>query len=64
MNRIVDPLGLQLADVLEQRLDLLWHENRGRLVEDQDLGAAVEHLDDLDPLALADLERLDRVRRD
>ena len=60
MNKIVDPLGLQLADVLEQRLDLLRHEHGGGLVEDQDLGAAVEHLDDLHALALADLQRLDQ----
>ena len=54
-------LGLQLAQVAEQLLDLLGHQHGGRLVEDQDPGAAEEHLDDLDPLTLADLERLDEL---
>ena len=61
MNRIVEPLAFSSRRLSEQCLDLLRHEHRGRLVEDQDLGTAVEHLDDLDPLALADLERLDQL---
>ena len=40
----------------EQLLDLLGSEDRGRLVHDQDPGAAVEHLEDLDPLLLADAQ--------
>ena len=47
--------------LLEQLLDLLRHEHRRRFVEDEDLGAAVQHLDDLDTLAFADLERLDQL---
>jgi len=55
------PAGLQLAQVAEQLLDLLGDQDRGRLVEDEDPGAAEEHLDDLDALLLADLQRLDQV---
>ena len=40
----------------EQVLGLLRREHRGRLVEDEDPGAAVEELQDLDPLLLADAE--------
>ena len=54
-------LGLELAQVAEQRLDLLRHQHGGRLVEDDDLRAAVEHLQDLDPLPLADAEPLDQL---
>ena len=52
----VDALGRELAERGEQLVDLLRHEHGGRLVEDEDPGAAVEHLEDLDPLALADAE--------
>ena len=45
----------------EQLVDLVRHEHRGRLVEDQDAGAAVEHLEDLDPLLLADAEVGDQL---
>ena len=38
----------------EQVVDLLRGEDGGRLVHDQDPGAAVEELEDLDPLLLAD----------
>ena len=55
-----EALGLELAQVAEQLVDLLRHQHRGRLVEDQDPGAAVEHLEDLDPLAVADAEVLDQ----
>ena len=51
-----EALGLELAQVVEQLVDLLRHEHRGGLVEDEDPGAAVEHLEDLDALALADAE--------
>ena len=54
-------LGLELAQVVEERVDLLRHQDRGGLVEDDDLGAAVEDLEDLHPLALADAERLDEL---
>src|SRR4026208_1880250 len=40
----------------EEVLGLLRRENRGRLVEGQDPGSAVEELQDLDPLLLADAE--------
>ena len=48
--------GREVAQRCEQLVDLLRHEHRGGLVEDQDAGAAVEHLEDLDPLAIADAE--------
>ena len=47
----------------EQLVDLLRGEDRGRLVHDQDPGAAVEHLQDLDPLLLADRQLPDPGRR-
>ena len=47
-------LGLELAQVAEQLVDLLRDQHGGRLVQDQDLGAAVEHLEDLHPLPGAD----------
>ena len=59
MKSRVWPWLLQLAEVLEERVDLLRHQHRGRLVEDDHLGAAVEHLEDLDALPLADAEPLD-----
>ena len=58
-----DALGGELAQRREQLVDLLRHEHRGRLVEDQDAGAAVEHLEDLDPLAIADAEVADQAPR-
>ena len=45
---------LQAADDLEELARLLRRQHRGRLVEDQDVGAAVERLQDLDALLLAD----------
>ena len=54
-------VGPELSQVLEQLFDLLRNEHRGWLIEDKDLGPSIEHLDDLDPLLLADLERLDEV---
>jgi hypothetical protein len=57
------PLRRQLVDDLEQLLRLLRRQDRGRLVEDQDLRTAVESLQDLDALLLSDSDRLDaRVR--
>ena len=53
------------AQGVEQLVDLLRHEHRGRLVEDDDPRAAVEHLEDLHPLPVGDAEPLDqRVRVD
>ena len=59
MKMIVRPCALELAQRVEQLVDLLRHEDGGRLVEDEDARAAVEHLEDLDPLAVADAEVLD-----
>lgn len=51
-------LGLELAQVVEERVDLLRDEDRGRLVEDQRTGAAEEDLQDLDALTVGDTEVL------
>ena len=61
MKMTVRPSRLSSAQVAEQLVDLLRHEHGGRLVEDQDAGAAVEHLGDLDPLPVADAEVLDQL---
>ena len=50
-------VGDELVKRDEQLVDLLRDEHRGRLVEDQHLGAAVQHLEDLDALSLPDPER-------
>lgn len=52
--------GLELAQVVEERVHLLRHEHGGRLVEDEDLRAAVEDLEDLHALAVGDSEVLDQ----
>ena len=57
------PLGLERLDDLEELLRLLRREHGGRLVEDEDLGAAVERLQDLDALLLADRDRSRPARR-
>src|SRR5439155_21134324 len=49
----------EAADDLEQLLRLLRRQHRGRLVEDENLRAAEERLQDLDPLLLADGDALD-----
>ena len=54
-------LLLELPEVREERVHLLRHQHRRRLVEDDHLGAAVEDLEDLHPLALADAEPLDEL---
>ena len=59
MKMIVMPSRFSSREVAEERLDLLRDEHGGGLVEDQDPCAPVEDLQDLDPLALADAERLD-----
>ena len=60
MKMTVRPSRLELAQVAEELVDLLRDQHRGRLVEDEDPGAAVEHLEDLDPLPVADAEVLDQ----
>ena len=42
------------AQDLEELDGFLWREHRRRLVEDEDVGAAVQRLQDLDALLLAD----------
>ena len=51
------PWRLQRAEDLEQLLRFLRREHGRRLVEDQDLRAAVERLQNLDALLLADGDR-------
>ncbi len=51
--------GLELADDLEEVVDLLWCQYRGGLVEHQEACVAGEDLDDLDALLDADREILD-----
>ncbi len=61
------PLGRQAADDREQLAGLLGREDGGRLVEDEDVGVAVEGLEDLDPLLLPDRDVLDlglRIHRE
>ena len=50
----------QAAQDAEQLLDLGRGEHGRGLVQDQDAGVAVEHLQDLDPLPLADREAAHR----
>jgi hypothetical protein len=52
-------LFLQLPEDAEQMVGLGRRQHAGRLVEDQDFGAAIERLQDLDPLLQADREFLD-----
>ena len=59
MKMIDLPCALSDADDLEELLRLLRREHRGRLVEHEDLGAAVERLQDLDALLLADRDPVD-----
>ena len=60
MKMTVRPSRLELAQVVEELVDLLRDQHGGRLVEDEDPGAAVEHLEDLDALPVADAEVLDQ----
>ena len=64
MKMIDRPLADQQPQRGEQRLGLRRRQHRGRLVEDQDARIAVERLQDLDPLPLADRQRADTRRRD
>lgn len=60
-----EALGLELAQVVEERIDLLRYEDGGGFVEDQGAGAAVEDLEDLHALTVGDPEVLDHgVRAD
>src|SRR6185503_1161401 len=55
----------KLPDDREELVDLLRCEHRGRLVEDEQLGAAIKHLQDLDALLQAERDVLDpRARLD
>ena len=59
------PLALKGLQDSEELRRLLRREDRGRLVEDHDVGPAVERLQDLDALLLADCDVFDlRVRID
>ena len=49
-------LGGEFAERGEQLVDLLGHEHSGGFVQDQDLGASVQHLEDLHTLLVADAE--------
>ncbi len=53
--------GFQIAHIAEKFLHFLGNQNRCGLIEDEYLGAAIEHLDDFHALAFADLERLDKI---
>ena len=55
-----EPAAGQLVDGAEQVAHLLRHQDGGGLVEDEDARAAIEHLQDLDALALAHPEVLDQ----
>ena len=57
------PSRLEPPQVAEELVHLLRHQHRGRLVQDDDLRAAVEHLEDLHPLPGADAELLDQPVR-
>ena len=59
MKMIDLPALGQAADDLEQLLRLLRRQHGGRLVEDEDVRLAVERLEDLDALLLADGDVLD-----
>ena len=48
----------EAADDAEELVDLARREHRGRLVEDEDVGVAVERFDQFDPLLFADREIL------
>ena len=59
MKMIDRPCPTSSFSVVKQRIGLGRRQHRRRLVEDQDLGVAVERLQDLDALALADRQRRD-----
>ena len=51
-----EPVRHQAPQHDEQAFDLLRGEHRGRLVEHEDARAAIEHLQDFEPLLLADAQ--------
>jgi hypothetical protein len=59
ISRMVLPSDLSCFEDLEQVIGLRRGQHAGRLVQDQDLGAAVERLEDLHPLLDADRQFLD-----
>ena len=60
-----DAAVAQRAQDVEQLVGFLRGQHRARLVEDQDAGAAIQHLHDLDALLLADRQVADqRIRVD
>ena len=54
ISTTVTPRSFRVAQDAEQLVGLLRRQHRARLVEDQDARAAEQHLQDLDPLLLAD----------
>ncbi len=58
-----DAASYEATERLEEPVDLLRHEHRRRLVEDDDARVAVEDLQDLGPLLLADAEVGDEIVR-
>ncbi len=63
MKMIAAPCSARLAHDLEQLVGLGGREHGRRLVEDEDVGVAVQRLQDLDPLLRADREVLDQCAR-
>ena len=57
------PLVAEGTDDVEEVVDLQGREHGGRLIEDEQLGAAVEDLQDLDALLEAERNVLDARRR-
>ena len=57
------PVGHERAQRGEERVHLLRHEDRGRLVEDEDPAVARERLEDLDSLLLPDRQLIHAGRR-
>ena len=59
MKMIDMPSATERSEDLEELARLLRRQDGGRLVEDEDVGVAVERLQDLDALLLADRDVLD-----
>ena len=57
------PISRKAAQHGQKLVHLLWGKHRGRLVEDQDLGAPIERFQDLDALLLADRQAVDTCER-
>ena len=54
ISTMVTPRSFSVREDAEQLVGLLRRQHGARLVEDQDARAAEQHLQDLDPLLLAD----------